>query len=111
MTGPAIFGLLGSALIGLGLAGLVLHREPLRRVLAFSILGGGTFLIFGVVARRGAAGGVDADPVPQAMVITGIVVAFAALALAVTLMQRLEEQREAEENAASAAAARPDDAG
>jgi multicomponent Na+:H+ antiporter subunit C len=111
MSGSTIFGLLGAALIGLGLAGLILHRQPLRRVLAFSILGGGTFLLFGVVARRGAAAGVDADPVPQAMVITGIVVAFAALALAVTTMQRLEEEREAEADAASAQAAKRDTAG
>ena len=111
MTGGTIFGLLGAALVGFGLAGLILHSEPLRRVLAFSILGGGTFLLFGVVARRGAAAGVEADPVPQAMVITGIVVAFAALALAVTTMQRLEEQREAEEDGAPLTSVRPDDAG
>jgi multicomponent Na+:H+ antiporter subunit C len=53
------------------------------------LLGGGVFLLFGVVARRGAAAGMAADPVPQAMVITGIVVAFAATALAVALLLRL----------------------
>ena len=45
--------------------------------------------LFGVVARRGAAAGMGGDPVPQALVITGIVVAFSATALAVALLLRL----------------------
>ena len=48
--------------------------------------------MFGIVARRGAAAGFPFDPVPQAMVITGIVVAFAASALAVALILRLQEE-------------------
>jgi multicomponent Na+:H+ antiporter subunit C len=63
----------------------------LRKVIAFNLLGSGTFLLFGIAARRGAAAGFLADPVPQAMVITGIVVAFAATALAVALLLRLVE--------------------
>jgi multicomponent Na+:H+ antiporter subunit C len=47
------------------------------------------FLLFGVIARRGASAGMGGDPVPQAMVITGIVVAFSATALAVALVLRL----------------------
>ena len=47
------------------------------------------FLQFGVIAHRGAAAGMGGDPVPQAMVITGIVVAFSATALAVALLLRL----------------------
>jgi multicomponent Na+:H+ antiporter subunit C len=50
------------------------------------------FLFFGVVARRGAAAGLGADPVPQALVITGIVVAFAATAMAIALLLRLVEE-------------------
>jgi multicomponent Na+:H+ antiporter subunit C len=84
-----LFALAGSALVGLGLYGLITHPEPLRKILAFNLLGGGVFLLFGVVARRGAAAGLFADPVPQAIVITGIVVAFAATALAVALLLRL----------------------
>jgi len=44
-----------------------------------------------VVARRGADAGLGGDPVPQALVITGIVVAFSATALAVALLLRLHE--------------------
>ncbi len=62
------------------------------RFLAFNLLGTGTFLIFGVVARRGAAAGLGGDPVPQALVITGIVVAFSATAMAVVLLLRLFQE-------------------
>ena len=55
-------------------------------------MGSGVFLIFGIVARKGAAAGLMADPAPQAMVITGIVVAFAASALAVALVLRLFDE-------------------
>ena len=88
MTAP-LFGLCGAALVGLGLFGVLVQAEPLRRIRAFNLLGGGVFLIFGVVARRGAAAGLLGDPVPQAIVITGIVVAFAATTLAVALLLRL----------------------
>ena len=89
MTPSTIAGLVGAALVGLGLYGLVLHPHPLRKLLAFNLIGSGVFLVFGIVARRGAAAGLSFDPVPQAMVITGIVVAFAASAVAVALILRL----------------------
>ena len=56
------------------------------------MLGSGVFLMFGIIARKGAAAGFAADPVPQAMVITGIVVAFSATALAVALLLRLFQE-------------------
>lgn len=85
-----LFGLLGAALIGIGLFGLLARAERLLRILAFNILGGGVFLVFGAVARRGALAGLPADPVPQAIILTGIVVAFAATTLAVALVLRLD---------------------
>jgi len=78
-----------AALVGLGLYGLLIHPQTLRRIVAFNLLGGGVFLMFGVVARRGAAAGMASDPVPQALVITGVVVAFSATALAIALLLRL----------------------
>ncbi len=89
MGSPTLFGLCGSGLIGLGLFGVVVHPQPLRKILSFNLLGGGVFLLFGVIARRGAAAGLGGDPVPQALVITGLVVALAATALAVALLLRL----------------------
>jgi multicomponent Na+:H+ antiporter subunit C len=91
MSAAIVFGLCGAIAIGLGLYGLITNPQPLRKILAFNLLGSGVFLLFGVVARRGAAVGLGGDPVPQALVITGIVVAFAATALAVALLLRLFE--------------------
>lgn len=95
MSTADLFGVCGAALVGLGLYGLLAQPLALRKILAFNLLGSGVFLIFGVVARRGAAvdsgAGSMIDPVPQAFVITGLVVAFAATALAVALVLRLFE--------------------
>jgi len=89
MSAATIFGLCAAVAVGLGLYGLITDPQPLRKILAFNLLGSGVFLLFGVVARRGAAAGFGGDPIPQALVITGIVVAFAATALAVALLLRL----------------------
>ena len=83
---------MGAGVVGLGLYALIVNPEPLKKLLAFNLIGSGVFLVFGIVARRGAVGRFPFDPVPQAMVITGIVVAFAASALAVALMLRLAER-------------------
>ena len=91
MTAPVLAGLTGAALIGLGIYGLLVLAHPLRKLVAFNLLGSGVFLMFGILARKGAAAGFAADPIPQAMVITGIVVAFSATALAVALLLRLFE--------------------
>jgi multicomponent Na+:H+ antiporter subunit C len=92
MTIVMIFGICAAALVGLGLYGLIVNPQPLRKILAINLLGSGVFLLFGVIARRGAAAGLGGDPVPQAMVITGIVVAFSATALAVALLLRLFDE-------------------
>ena len=89
MSAATIFGLCAAAAVGLGLYGVIVNPQPLRKILAFNLLGSGVFLLFGVVARRGAGAGFGGDPVPQALVITGIVVAFSATALAVALLLRL----------------------
>lgn len=91
MNGTTVFGLCAAVAVALGLYGLVTNPEPLRKILAFNLLGSGAFLLFGVVARRGAAAGLGGDPVPQALVITGIVVAFSATAVLIALLLRLVE--------------------
>lgn len=91
MNTSTIVGICASALIGLGIYSLVIHPHPLRKLLAFNLMGSGVFLLFGAIARRGALGSMGGDPVPQALLITGIVVAFSATALAVALLLRLFE--------------------
>lgn len=85
------FGIAAALLIGLGLFGILTQPMLLRKIVSFNVLGSGVFLMFGVIARRGAAAGLAGDPVPHAFVITGIVVAFSASALAVTMALKLHE--------------------
>ena len=87
---PALFyALLGAGLFTLGFHSLVVRAHLLRKLLAFNVMGSGVFLVLAGLARR-APGGAP-DPVPHAMVITGIVVAVAATALALVLMLRLRD--------------------
>jgi multicomponent Na+:H+ antiporter subunit C len=99
MNGTTLYGLCSAVLVGAGLYGTIVQPHPLRKILAFNIVGSGTFLLFGVIARRGAVPGLGADPVPQAMVITGLVVAFSATALAIALLLRLYRETDRDEGA------------
>jgi multicomponent Na+:H+ antiporter subunit C len=85
MSVTEIFGITAAALAGLGLFGLMTQAAVLRKILAFNILAAGGFLAFGVVAQRGGV----VDALPQALVITGMVVAFCATALAIAMVRRL----------------------
>src|SRR5262245_16749716 len=92
MTSTTLFGLCAAALVGLGCYGLIVNAQLLRKLLAFNLIGHGVFLVCAIIAHRGAADGLGGDPVPQALLITAIVVAFAASALAVALILRLFEE-------------------
>jgi len=83
-----LYALCGAALAAIGLYGLLAGPQLLRRILGFNVMGSGIFLLFGSLAARSGTGA-QPDPVPQAMVITGIVVALAATALALALAGRL----------------------
>lgn len=91
MTIETLFALTACALVGIGLYGLIAQPHPLRKLVAFNIMGSGVFVLFGALAKRGAAAGLPADPVPQALLITAIVVAFAATAVTTALLVRLIE--------------------
>lgn len=82
---PSIFALTGAALVGIGIYGLLAQAHLLRRVIAFNLIGSGLFLFLGAAGSRG----IGIDPIPQALIITGIVVALSASALAVTLVVAL----------------------
>lgn len=85
MSAALVYALTGTALFVIGVAGLILQPHLLRKILAFNIMGSGIFLLLvGLAQRTGTP-----DPVPQAMVLTGIVVAIAATALALALARQL----------------------
>ncbi len=74
----------GVVLVAMALYAFLAHTHLLRRLLAFNVMGGGTFLILVGLAQDGRG----PDPVPQALVLTGIVVAVSATALAIILVRR-----------------------
>ena len=80
------YALIGIGLFSLGLYALIVYKHLLRKILAINVMGSGVFLLLIALASRSK--GVP-DPVPQAMVITGIVSAISATALALALMLRL----------------------
>jgi multicomponent Na+:H+ antiporter subunit C len=76
-----------AALFGLGVFGMLVAEHPLRKLLAMNLLGSAVFLLLIVFGHRG---GGALDPVPQALVITGMVVAVAMTALALALLLALQ---------------------
>lgn len=84
MSSTLVYAWSGALLFGLGLFGFIVHRHLLRRLLAFNIMGSGSFLVLVGLAQDGRG----VDPVPHAMVITGIVVAVASTALALVVFRR-----------------------
>lgn len=87
MSSYISFALAGVGLITLGLYAFIVHAHLLRKILAINIIGSGVFLVLVALAAR--TEGLAPDPVPHAMVITGIVVAVSATALALALMLKL----------------------
>lgn len=84
MSAELMYALGGTALVAMALFVLVSIAHLLRRLLALNVMASGIFLI---LTGLGQING-EPDPVPQALVLTGIVVAFASTALALTLMRR-----------------------
>ncbi|HPC83778.1 MAG TPA: NADH-quinone oxidoreductase subunit K [Thermoanaerobaculaceae bacterium] len=79
----------GAALLALGLWGVAALPHVVRKILAVNLMGTGVFLV--LVATAARTPGEVPDPVPHAMVLTGIVVSVCATALALALAQRLQE--------------------
>jgi multicomponent Na+:H+ antiporter subunit C len=84
-----IYALTGVGLFALGLRAALMHTSLLARVLAINVCGAGVFLAIVALAYQGLHEA--ADPVPHALVLTGIVVAVSATALALALGRRLRE--------------------
>jgi multicomponent Na+:H+ antiporter subunit C len=84
-----LYSLVGIALLGMGLYRLVIDPHLVKKILALNISGAGVFLFLVAVAVR--TSGAVPDPVPHAMVLTGIVVAVSATAVALGLACRIQE--------------------
>ncbi|GAB6059090.1 sodium:proton antiporter [Desulfonatronum parangueonense] len=78
-----------------GLAALLAAAHLLRQIIAVNVMSSGVFLLLISIARRDARE--FADPVPQAMVLTGIVVAVSISAFAMALARRIYRETGASE--------------
>lgn len=85
-----LYALTGIGLFFLGLYSLIVQAHLIRKIMALNIMGSGVFLV--LVGLGGPFSSPMSDPVPQAMVLTGIVVAIAATALALTLILRMQAE-------------------
>jgi len=79
----------GTALLLVVIAGhaLAARRNLLRKILALNVMGSGVFLFLVALAIRDPEA--PPDPLPHAMVLTGIVVAVSATALSVALARKI----------------------
>ena len=92
LTAQWLYALTGCVLAALGLRSALLHAALLQRIVAINIMGAGVFLVLIAVAYRGPH--TAPDPVPHALVLTGIVVAVSATALALALARRLYAEQD-----------------
>jgi len=80
-----IYGLTGVLLFVMGVYGLMTQPHLLKKLLSLNVASAGVFLLMVAMAYRGE----KLDPVPHALVLTGIVISVSATAYAVALAARL----------------------
>lgn len=81
------YALSGVVVMAVALYGLFSPGHLARKIIAANLLGSGVFLFLVALSRRARSG--IPDPVPHALVLTGIVVSVSATALALALARRL----------------------
>jgi multicomponent Na+:H+ antiporter subunit C len=79
----------GLAIFLMGAVGLFWHTRLIRRALSLNFMGAGVFLVLVALGRRSSTP--FADPVPHALVLTGLVVAVSTTALLLVLICRFFE--------------------
>ena len=87
MTTFTIYCLGAALLVGIGIHGTLTQPHLLRKILSLNVLSGGVFLFLIALGFRSGSGA--ADPVPQALVLTGIVVAVSVTGFGVAIARRL----------------------
>jgi len=87
MTTYLLYSLTGGLLFCIGFMGLILQANLIRKIIALNVMGSGVFLLLISIAKRNYSH--IPDPVPHAMILTGIVVALAITAFALGLARRI----------------------
>lgn len=92
ITAQWLYALAGCLVMAMGLRASVLHSSLIQRIVALNVMGSGVFLILIAIGYRGPTS--TPDTVPHALVLTGIVVAVSATALALALVRRLKAEHD-----------------
>lgn len=90
MTTWLIYATSGAFVFAIALHGLFVRAGVVTKIVAANLLGSGVFLMLVAIARRSP---LAIDPVPHALVLTGIVVSVSATACALALARRLASTR------------------
>lgn len=89
MTSAEVYLVAAVAIMMIGLFGVFAQEHVLRKLVALNLFGSGVFLLYVAVAAR--VGVERLDPVPHAMVLTGIVISVSATALGLVLARRVRQ--------------------
>ncbi|KAB7627478.1 sodium:proton antiporter [Alkalilimnicola sp. S0819] len=87
MNAP-LYAVIGALLFVMALRALFLSPHLLHKLIAGNIAASGVFLTF--IGQAGVTDGA-VDPVPQALVLTGIVISVSITAFALSVLRRLHE--------------------
>lgn len=85
MSAHQLYSVAGALLLALGMLGVLMQPHLLKKLLSLNIAAAGVFLVLVALAFRREV----PDPVPHALVLTGIVISVSATAYAVALAARL----------------------
>jgi multicomponent Na+:H+ antiporter subunit C len=88
MVTSLLYSFTGLVLFAFGLFALIACAHPLRKILGVNVMATGIFLFLVATSYRA---GQTIDPVPQAMVLTGIVVSVSTTAVALILAARIQQ--------------------
>ena len=90
MSANILYSMAGVTLFCVGLYAVIVYAHLLRKILAINVMSTGTALLLIAATRRTPT--MIPDPVPQALVITGIVVLVSATAFALALVCRINDK-------------------
>ncbi len=82
-----LYSLASAALLSLSFYAFISHAHLLRKILALNVMSSAVFLLLVSVAQRNKTD--IPDPVPHAMVLTGIVVAVSSTGFALALARKI----------------------
>lgn len=87
MTLAMLYTISGVLVFAIGVYGILAQAHLVRKILAFNLMGSGVSLVLIALAWRVPEA--PPDPVPHALVLTGIVVAVSATGFALALTSRI----------------------